>query len=73
MMADGSYDTQEVYNMLSTHKSDPIQGIMPPRKDAVLSDNAFTSPTPEIKTFYLSRIMEGSNGRKKQDIIDEVL
>jgi hypothetical protein len=45
MIADGAYDTREVYDALSNHKSGPIQGIMPPRKDAVLSDNALASPT----------------------------
>ena len=45
MIADGAYDTREVYDALFNHKSGPIQGIMPPRKDAVLSDNALASPT----------------------------
>ena len=45
MTADGAYDTQEVYNVLSTHKSGPIHGVMPPRKDAVISDNALIFPT----------------------------
>ena len=45
MMADGTYDKQDVYDALETHKSGPILGVMPPRKDAVISDNALISPT----------------------------
>ena len=45
MIADGAYDTQKTYNALSNHKSGYIKGIMPPGKDAVLSDNAFTFQT----------------------------
>jgi len=61
MMADGAYDTQEVYNVLSTHKSGPIQGIMPPRKDAVLSDNAVASPTARDQNILFIK----ENGRLK--------
>ncbi len=61
MMADGAYDTQEVYNVLSNHKSGPIQGIMPPRKDAVLSDNVFTSPTTRDQNILFIK----ENGRLK--------
>jgi len=46
MAADGAYDKQEVYDALDFHKSGPVRGIIPPRKDAVLSENAYNSPTP---------------------------
>ncbi len=46
MAADGAYDKQEVYDALDSHKSGPIRGIIPPRKDAVLSKNVSHSPTP---------------------------
>ena len=49
MLADGAYDKQGVYDNLENHKSGPIRGIIPPRKDAVPSDNADTSPTPRDK------------------------
>ncbi|MCP4672650.1 MAG: IS5 family transposase, partial [Desulfobacula sp.] len=43
--ADGAYDKIEIYDVLKKHKSGHIKGIIPPRKDAVLSENADTSPT----------------------------
>jgi len=43
--ADGAYDRKEVYDVLDTHESGPIKSIIPPRKDARLSDNALISPT----------------------------
>ena len=43
MIADGAYDTQGVYDTLYHHKSGPIKGLMPPRKDAVISSS--DSPT----------------------------
>lgn len=45
MKGDGSYDTKETYDVLANRKSSPIQGIFPPRKDAVLSENVLTEPT----------------------------
>ena len=47
--ADGAYDKQDVYDVLETHQQGPIRVIIPPRKDAVLSENACTSPTSRDK------------------------
>ena len=49
MTADGAYDTQDTYDILANHKTGPIKGLMPPRKDAVLSEKASTSPTTRDK------------------------
>ena len=51
LIADGAYDTQEIYDRLSHHHSGPIKGLMPSRKDAVLSERA--SPTPRDRNILM--------------------
>jgi hypothetical protein len=46
MVADGAYDKQQVYDALDSHKAGSIRAIIPPRKDAVLSETASNFLTP---------------------------
>ena len=59
MIADGAYDTQGVYDTLYHHKSGPIKGLMPPRKDAVIS----SSDSPTTRDHNIRAIKE--KGRLK--------
>ncbi len=59
--ADGAYDRNEVYDALESRSSGPVAAIIPPRKDAVLSENASDSPTP--RDMHIMSIEE--NGRLK--------
>jgi len=50
LTGDGSYDTEGIYGLLEhLQPGNPIRGIMSPRKDAVPSKHADTSPTPRDK------------------------
>ncbi len=59
--ADGAYDRNEVYDALESRSSGPVAAIIPPRKDAALSENASDSPTP--RDLHIMSIKE--NGRLK--------
>ncbi len=59
--ADGAYDRKEVYDALESLSSGPAAAVIPPRKDAVLSENASDSPTP--RDLHIMSIEE--NGRLK--------
>jgi len=61
MTADGAYDKREVYDVMDSYKFGHIRGIIPPRKDAVLSENVDTSPTPRDR--HIMSIKK--NGRPK--------
>lgn len=48
-IADGAYDKQSVYDAISEHQQARIPCVIPPRKDAVLSDDFEHKPTPRDK------------------------